>query len=78
MNNLVPTLMAISFIVVSAGCASDRSITEFDTPTGKLRCAEPPPDAITTGAQANVAALVPEIEVDVKANASATATAQRV
>nr|WP_320166650.1 hypothetical protein [uncultured Methylophaga sp.] len=78
MNNLILTIMVMSFIVVSAGCASNRKITEFDTPTGKLKCAEPPPDVITTGAQANVEALIPEIKVDVKADASATTTVERI
>jgi len=75
------TIYLISSIVFSTaliGCASSRGITEFNTATGILKCAEPPPDVIATGAKANVEALVPKINTNVKANVSASTTVSRI
>jgi hypothetical protein len=66
------------FSVLISGCASKRNIVEFKTETGTLKCAEPPPDVIATGVEANVEALIPEIDIDVKANASASNTVKRI
>lgn len=78
MKNLALILAAISVLFTISGCASKRNITTFKTETGELKCAEPPPDVVTTGARANIEALVPQIDVDVKANANANTTVARI
>ena len=70
--------ISIFSLVVASGCSFNSNITEFKKPTGVLKCAKPPLDVIATGIQANVEALIPKIELDVKANASASNTVARI
>lgn len=78
MRKSVSMFLLITNAAIIFGCASSRSITTFDTPTGKLKCAEPPPDVITMGAKANIDAIIPNIKADVEANASASTMVARI
>ena len=72
------TIVAATITICVVGCASQRSITLFETPTGELKCADPPSDVLMIGGNADLQALVPEIDLDVKANTSVSTTVARI